>query len=196
MSDAMMGGFSGNKNPEDGLVGGPFGDTSGSVRRKESTKELEEASEVVRDLVMSLLAMTGAPGFQDEFNDGVVPLSENDQRPAVQSQFGFVGFDASRVPTELLNEASSPIRAGNGDVLRDVLSEMDIQAIGHDGLNGDDVEQGGGHYREVQKVAAFLEGYRQAEVRKMSRETASLLLDRLVTEGVNGLDFMLATMTK
>jgi hypothetical protein len=45
-------------------------------------------------------------------------------------------------------------------------------------------------------VAAFLEGYRQAEVRKMSRETASLLLDRLVTEGVNGLDFMLATMTK
>jgi hypothetical protein len=81
-------------------------------------------------------------------------------------------------------------------VLQDVLRDVELRAVGHDGMAGDDIANGGGHYREVSKVRAFLEGYRRAEVRRVARETATVLLDKLVTEGVEGLDFLLASMTK
>jgi hypothetical protein len=81
-------------------------------------------------------------------------------------------------------------------VFQDVLRDYELRAVGHDGMAGDDIEKGGGHYREVSKVRAFLEGYRRAEVRRVARETTTLLLDKLVSEGVEGLDFLLASMAK
>jgi hypothetical protein len=100
------------------------------------------------------------------------------------------------VPTDVLATASRALRSGRGEVLQDVLRETELEAIGHDGMAGDDVEKGGGHYREVTKVRAFLEGYRQAEVRRIARETTTMLLDKVASEGIQGLDLMLASMTK
>ena len=56
----------------------------------------------------------------------------------------------------------------------------ELQAIGHDGMAADDVSKGGGHFREVEKVSSFLEGFRKAEERRVARETSTMLLDRLV----------------
>ena len=205
--EGMQGGYSrtdGSSNPEDTLAGGPFGDASNTQRRKASEQELEDAKEVVTELMQGLLAMTGAPGFQDEFSGGVQPYEEGEDGAYVQSsvtvssqpQMEFVGFDPSAVPTDMLTESSRSLRAGGGQAFREVLSDFEMQAVGHDGMAADDVSKGGGHYREVRKVGAFLEGYRRAEVRRIARETATMLLDKLVTEGVKGLDLMLATMGK
>ena len=46
-----------------------------------------------------------------------------------------------------------------------------------------------------QSARSFLEGYRRAEVRRVARETTTVLLDK-VTEGIEGLDFLRASMTK
>ena len=195
--EGMQGGYSrtdGNANPEDTLAGGPFGDASNTQRRKATEQELEDAKEVVMELMQGLLAMTGAPGFQDEFSGGVQPYDNNEDGAYmyVQSsvtvssepQMDFVGFDPSAVPTDMLTESSRSLRAGGGQAFREVLSEFEMQAVGHDGMSADDVSKGGGHYREVRKVGAFLEGYRRVEVRRIARETATMLLDKLVNEGV------------
>jgi hypothetical protein len=108
----------------------------------------------------------------------------------------YVGFQPGSVPTALLVAASPSLRLQRGQVLREVLRQFELQAVGYDGAAGDDRESGGGHYREVAKVFAFLDGYRTSEVRRLARETASLLLDKLVQEGVEGLDKALASMTR
>ena len=203
---AMNGGYSRTdsmgKGPENTLAGGPFGDQSGSQRKKASSKEFDEACEVLGDLVLSLLQMTGAPGFQDEFTDGIVPLEENERenpnedRVNYHTEFGFIGFDPSRVPHVLITQATKSLRVRNGKALQQVLNDFEMQAIGFDGIKGDNKEKGGGHYLELQKVGTFLEGFRKAEVRRIARETSTMLLDKLVTEGVKSLDQMLITMTK
>ncbi len=204
---AMMGGYSRSdsmgKGPENTLAGGPFGDQSGSQRKKASDKEFDAACDTISDLVLSLVQMTGAPGFQDEFTDGIVPLetaesksSKEDGRVNYNANFGFIGFDPSRVPTALITQASKSLRVRNGDALRQVLNDFEMQSIGFDGIAGDDKDKGGGHYLEVQKVGTFLEGFRKAEVRRIARETSTMLLDKLVGEGVKGLDQMLISMTK
>lgn len=208
---AMAGGYSrsdvlraNSDNPENTLAGGPFGDQSGSQRKKAGIREMESAVEVITELVQSLLAMTGAPGFQDEFSEGISPFMTDEEKgqfksSAKASAFGrveFTGFDPSRVPTQLVTQSSKALRVGNGEALRKVLDEFEMQAIGFDGINGDDKKKGGGHYLEVQKVGTFLDGFRKAEVRKNARETATMLLDTLVTEGVKGLDQRLMIMTK
>ena len=147
--------------------------------------------------------MTGAPGFQDEFTDGVLPLEEAEKKKSEDSDrlnyhadFGFIGFDPSRVPIGLITQASKSLRVRDGDALQESLNEFEMQAIGFDGMAGDNKEKGGGHYLEVQKVGTFLEGFRKAEVRRIARETSTMLLDKLVSEGVKSLDEMLITMTK
>ena len=207
---AMAGGYSRTdsvgKGPENTLAGGPFGDQSGSQRKKTSDKDYDAACEVLSDVVLSLLQMTGAPGFQDEFTDGVVPLEtdesgktskdEVEDRINYNTDFGFIGFDTSRVPTALITQSSKSLRVRNGNALRQVWTDFEMQAIGFDGMAGDDKDKGGGHYLEVQKVGTFLEGFRKAEVRRIARETSTMLLDKLVGEGVKSLDQMLITMTK
>ena len=158
-----------------------------------TSKETEQATETVVELVSILLAMSGAPAFSSVV--GGEDLME--KVPSyIPTDDEFVGFDPSKVPTELLVASSQALRTGRGQILDEVIRHFELQAIGQDGIAGDDVEKGGGHYREVTKVRAFLDGYRRAEVRRLARETAAMLLDKLVLEGVEGLDMMLASMAR
>ena len=97
---------------------------------------------------------------------------------------------------ELLSSSSKAIRASRGEILDEVLRQYELQGIGYDGAAGDNLAGGGGHYREVIKVRAFLEGYRRAEVRRLARETSSMLLNKLMIEGVDALDMTLNTMIR
>jgi hypothetical protein len=160
------------------------------MSEKTSSREIEQATEQVTELVSTLLAMSGAPAFVD--------LDEFDERQFTQRRNGiqFPGFNPANVPTETLASASKALRADRGRVLQDVLRQFELRAIGQDGMAGDAMERGGGHYREVNKVRAFLEGYRRAEVRRLARETTTLLLGKLVEDGVEGLDLALSTMVR
>lgn len=181
----------GSNMPEDSLIGGPFGDTTGSKRKKVDEKELEEAKESLRQLVGDLLATTGAPAFQDDFTE-----EEESEVNSFTTPYGFVGFNSERIPPETLVDSSFIMRIQNGKALHEVLEEYELQAIGYDGMAADDREKGGGHYREVEKVRSFLEAFRKSEDRRVARETSTMLLDKLVKEGVAGLDQMLASMPK
>jgi len=199
------------EKPQTTLAGGPFGDQSGSIKRKASEKEMDDAVEVITELVQNLLAITGAPGFQDDVmsmekedttvsgdtdTDTDTTNREGSNIFATAANLGFIGFDPSRVPTSILTENSNVLRVANGEALHKVLNDFEMRSIGIDGRAGDDTDRGGGHYLEVRKVTTFLEGFRKAEVRKVARETATMLLDKLVSDGVKGLDEMLMTMTK
>lgn len=78
----------------------------------------------------------------------------------------------------------------------DVTREFELRAVGYDGAFGDDETRGGGHYRQISLVRSFLEGFRRAEVRRLARETATMLLDRFVQDGIEGLDQTLSLMTR
>lgn len=170
-------------------------DQNNPQRAKASSAELEAATEAVSDLVQSLLAMSGAPAFQQDVDD-LTFLGVVRRRSSYDSPEGFTGFDPSKVPSDMLTATSKALRAGRGQVLKEVLNEWELRSVGYDGTVGDNMEKGGGHYREVTKVRSFLEGYRRAEVRRLSRETATILLDKLVSEGIEGLDITLASMTR
>ncbi|KAL7559494.1 hypothetical protein ACA910_010308 [Epithemia clementina (nom. ined.)] len=164
-----------------------------------TNQEIEQATETVTDLVQLLLAQTGAPAFRalllaDEEEDSLEKSAFSLYEGTIPKEF--IGFDPLQVPTNQLASASKALRTCRGQVLDDVLRQLEMQAIGQDGIAGDNRDKGGGHYREVSKVRAFLEGYRRAEVRKLARETTTLLLDKLVQEGVEGLDLTLASMTR
>jgi hypothetical protein len=143
--------------------------------------------ETVTELVQCLLAMTGAPAFatmeqdyddDDDDDDCYEESDENHKAPRLLARpTEFVGFQPAKVPTQLLAASSKALRTRRGQVLQEVLRQFELQAIGQDGMAGDNIERGGGHYREVSKVRAFLEGYRRAEVRRIARETASFLLE-------------------
>ncbi len=179
--------------PEESLIGGPFGDTSGSKRKKADASQIENAKEYIRELIRNLLATTGAPAFQDDYDEEFESSSSTN---SFSTPYGFTGFQPERIPPDVLSKSSAALRADNGKALKEVLSEYELQAIGHDGMAADDKSKGGGHYREVENVGGFLEGYRKAEVRRISRETSTMLLDRLVKEGVKGLDQLLAGMVR
>ncbi|GAX28571.1 hypothetical protein FisN_1Hh639 [Fistulifera solaris] len=163
-----------------------------SQQKTTTTREIEQAKEQINELVQVLLAMTGAPAFAAMVDDDELAM----KMPSYAPRNGFVGFDPSLVPQQLLSASSQALRTSRGAVLADVLRQYELQGIGQDGMAGDDTQKGGGHYREVSKVRAFLEGFRRAEVRRLARETTVMLLDKLVSEGVDGLDLMLASMTK
>ena len=48
----------------------------------------------------------------------------------------------------------------------------------------------------MEEIGTFLEGYRKAEIRRIARETSSMILERLVKEGVRGLVELLAGMVR
>lgn len=162
-------------------------------RKAESTStEIDAAKEAVTEVVQSLLISTGLPGFQPDAEEGMQPLRRSEH----DAPTGFVDFDPSIVPIELLSAASKSIRTSRGAVLREVLRDFELRAIGNDGTAIDNIKRGGGHYRQVSKVRSFLEGFRRAEVRRLARDTVTLLLDKLVGEGIEGLDLTLASMTR
>ena len=164
---------------------------------------VERAKGELSELLGNLLATTGAPAFQDDYDDDDDGDGDGDGgggggggSNSFASPYGFVGFDPDRVPPDVLSASSPALRAGGGRALREVLSDFELRAIGHDGFNADDKSKGGGHYRVVEEVGSFLEGYRKAEVRRIARETSTMMLDRLVKEGVRGLDRLLAGMAR
>ena len=159
---------------------------------------VERAKREVSELLGNLLATTGAPAFQDDYDDDDDggSIGGGGGPNSFASPYGFVGFDPDRVPPDVLSASSPALRAGDGRALREVLSDFELRAIGHDGFNADDKSKGGGHYRVVEEVGSFLEGYRKAEVRRIARETSTMMLDRLVREGVRGLDRLLAGMAR
>eukprot|EP00977_Amphora_coffeiformis_P027872 scaffold34655_cov157-Amphora_coffeaeformis.AAC.3 len=161
-----------------------------SNQRSTTNKEEQKAKEDIMELVQTLLSMTGLPAFY--FGDD----DDDDEMTTLSPQSYTTGFDPSKVPTDLLTVSSQALRTGRGAILEEVLRQFEYQAIGQDGMHGDNTAAGGGHYREVAKVRAFLEGYRRAEVRRIARETTTLLLDKLVLEGIQGLDMTLNTMTR
>lgn len=167
-------------------------DANNPRKAESSSAEIDAAKEAVTELVRTLLAMTGLPGFMSEEDDDFAPL----RRSKLDATAECVDFDPSMVSIELLTQSSRSIRTGRGKVLREVLREFELRAIGDDGTAVDNVKRGGGHYRQVTRVRSFLEGFRQAEVRRISRETVTLLLDKLVSEGIEGLDITLASMTR
>jgi len=185
-------------------------DSNGYQKPEASPVELEAAKEEVMELVQSLLAMTGAPGFvhndgsEDDDNEALSSVgifrqqksSSSNASASFAAPEGFVGFDPTKVSTETLNKSSQSIRMGRGSVLVDVTRELELRAVGYDGAFGDDEKRGGGHYRQVSLVRSFLEGFRRAEVRRLARETATMLLDRLVQDGIEGLDQTLSIMTR
>jgi len=151
--------------------------------------------------------MTGAPGFvhndgsEDDDNDvlssvGIFQQQKSSSLSSFRASDGFVGFDPTKVSTDTLNKASRSIRIGRGSALSDVIREFELRAVGYDGAFGDDEKRGGGHYRQVSLVRSFLEGFLRAEVRRLARETATMLLDRLVQDGIEGLDHTLSTMSR
>jgi hypothetical protein len=156
-----------------------------------TTQQFQQAKEKITELVTTLLSMSGAPAFSSMVDGERIPYVG-----AGTGLDGFVGFNPTMVPVEMLTASSQALRAGRGEVLQEVLRQFELQAIGQDGMAGDNKRNGGGHYREVMKVRAFLEGYRHAEVRRLARETTALLLDKLVLEGVDGLDLALRSMLR
>ena len=158
-------------------------------QRSTSSKEEQKAKEEIIELVQTLLSTTGLPAFY--FGD-----DDNDEMTTLSPQSYTTGFDPTKISNDLLAASSQALRTGRGAILEEVLRQFEYQAIGQDGMHGDKTSAGGGHYREVAKVRAFLEGYRRAEVRRIARETTSLLLDKLVLEGIQGLDMTLRTMTR
>lgn len=160
-------------------------------KRDSSSADVEQAKESIVELVQVLLAMSGAPAYTNAFGDDLI-----DKTSIPSPLDSFVGFNPAKVPTELLRSSSQALRTGHGELLQEVLRQFELQAIGKDGMAGDDVAKGGGHYKEVSKVRAFLEGYRRAEVHRLARDTTALLLDKLVGEGLDGLDMTLATMAR
>jgi hypothetical protein len=187
-SDPMLANMGGGESTE-------AWDQNNPQRAQASSAELEAAKEAVSDLVQSLLAMSGGPAFQQDADD-LTFLGVVRGRSSYDSPEGFTGFDPSKVPSDMLTATSKALRASRGQVLKEVLNEWELRSVGYDGTVGDNMEKGGGHYREVTKVRSFLEGYRRAEVRRLSRETATMLLDKLVSEGIEGLDITLASMTR
>lgn len=181
---------------------------AGNQKSEASEEEMQAAKEEVTELVSSLLAMTGAPGFvhsdgsEDDDNEVLSSVGIFRQQKAAPSSTsyvapeGFVGFDPTKVSTDTLNKASRSLRMGRGSVLMDVTREFELRAVGYDGAFGDDEKRGGGHYRQVSLIRSFLEGFRRAEVRRLARETATMLLDRLVQDGIEGLDQTLSTMSR
>lgn len=184
--------------------------SNGYQKPEASSLELEAAKEEVTELVQSLLSMTGAPGFVhmdgnvDDDNEVLSSVGIFRQRKSTSigtsSSFaapeGFVGFDPTKVSVDALNKASQSIRMARGSILFDVTREFELRAVGYDGSFGDDETRGGGHYRQVSLVRSFLEGFRRAEVRRVARETVTMLLDRLVQDGIEGLDLALSSMTR
>jgi hypothetical protein len=165
-------------------------------QNKRSSKEYEKATEEVSELIGKLLASTGAPAFMNMYEDD----DDDDYQGLLVTGAGplksFVGFNPSKIPPDLLTSKSSVLRTGRGQVLQDVLYQYEMRAVAQDGANGDDRRSGGGNYAEVCKVRAFVEGFRLAEVRRLVRETTTILLEKLMQEGVGGLDFALSTMAR
>jgi len=184
------------------IEGGESATTTSFLQKNQNqnalpTEDFGDAEEQCIQLIQTILLKTGLPGFfmdhEDEEDD-----DDNDEESSIGIGMPstYQPFDPTSVQASLLQRYTPSLIAHDGRALRSALDQIELNAIGQDGMNADDIRKNGGHYREARKVGVFLEGYRIAEVRRMSRETVSQLLDALVTGGVRELDRMMNTMVQ
>ena len=123
------------------MIGGPFDDTSGSKCRKDKEEELESAKEKkIRLLVGDLLATTGAPAFQNDYQEN----EKEDDDEMMNNPY--TTLQSERIPpSDTLLDSSYFMRKQNGK------EEYEMQAIGHDGMAADDIDKVGGHYQTFKR---------------------------------------------
>ena len=121
---------------------------------------------------MNLLATTGAPAFLDD--DGGDNVGGSMEIISFALPYGFVRFNPDHIAPDVLS-SSSTLRANDGRILKEVLSDFELRANGHNGFNADDRLTGGGHYRVVGEIGTFLKEYHKAELRRIARETLSMM---------------------
>jgi hypothetical protein len=90
----------------------------------------------VYELVTNLLATTGAPAFLDDDDGDDVGGSMDIILFA--TPYGFVGFDPDRIAPDVLSSSSSALGAHDGRIVKQVSSDFELRANGHDGFNADD----------------------------------------------------------
>lgn len=116
-------------------------------RLADNPEKFEKFKREVYELVKNLLATTGAPAFLDDDDDDDEDDDHNantEDRNSFTSPYGFVGFNPDRISPDVLSASSAILRAYDGRVLREVVSDFELRAIGHDGYHADDRLKGGG----------------------------------------------------
>ncbi len=86
------------------------------------------------ELVTNLLATTGALAFHDD-GDNVGGSMDN---ISFSTPYGFVGFNPDHIAPDVLLSSSSALGAYDGCIVKEVLSDFDLRANGHNGFNADD----------------------------------------------------------
>jgi len=134
---------------------------------------------------------------------GGVDLFEGSKDPTTQKHISECGtllaslmslplpFMPSSIQPSLLSRYAESMLWLSGDCLEEAIRNEEMEAIAADGLAGDNVEEGGGNYNNLQRVAAFLRGYRKGEADKVSRGNVKMLLNVVRKRGVVGLDEVL-----
>ena len=114
-------------------------------------------------MVTNMLAMTGAPEFLEDDNGDDVGGSMD--IISFATPYGFVGFNPDCIAPDVLSSSSSAIRANDGHIVKQVSSDFELRANGHDGFNANDRSKGGGHYHVVEEIGAFLNRFVNCFVR-------------------------------
>jgi len=174
----------------------------------EGGDDFDSAEEQCSLLIQTLLRRVGLSGFLEYHGDELFEDDDEDENdfeqtsqkifnPEINNDLSnYVPFDPSEVPSQLLEQYTTSLQSFDGSALRSALEKIELNAIGKDGMNADDVSKGGGHYSEVRKVGAFLDGYRVAKDRQHARQVTNTLLDGLVKGGVTELDRLLSSMVQ
>ena len=70
--------------------------------------------------------------FQDNYEE------EDNNAGSFAPPCRFTGFQPARILPDLLTQPSTDLRANGGQALREVVSDFELQAIGHDGMAAND----------------------------------------------------------
>ena len=85
-------------------------------------------------MVTNLLATTGALAFHDDGDD----VGGSMDIISFATPYGFVGFNPDHIAPDVLSSSSSALGAYDGRIVKEVLSDFDLRANGHNGFNADD----------------------------------------------------------
>jgi hypothetical protein len=120
----------------------------GASRARADNVVVKQAKREVSKLLGNLLATTGAPAFQDDYEDVNDDSKIGGGRGGGRTNlfalpYGYVGFDPDRILPDVLSASSPALRAGDGRALWEVLSNFELHAIGHNGYNANNRLKGG-----------------------------------------------------
>ena len=113
-------------------------DGAASVRRgsADDPECYQGAKTDLYELVANLLATTGAPAFLD--NDDGDNVGGSMDIISFATSYGFVRFNPDRIAPDVLSSSSSALGAYDGHIVKQVSSDFELHANGHDGFNADD----------------------------------------------------------